>query len=423
MLAVGDRAFRRDRALVQERARIGRDEADLADERGCPQRVRCHALDADASGGRAHEAREESQEGRLSRAVATHDRDDLTPGDREVDVVQHVGWSVPGGHVRHAGDRLAERRRDPNGRRDRIEPIEQRSRRAPRVAHRQRQWRPTGEACERDHRRRNRRAGHHGHRRSDGQATVCSDDCDTRRVLHDPFQSMFGEENGEAEIVDESGEDRQHVLGRARIERRGGFVEDQDTRRCREHRTDRDSLRLTRRERCERSPSKCSDAEKVEHVLDAAAHHVGRDAEILHRVRELVLDGVGDEARGRVLADDADAVGELSRRCDGRDAVNGHSSEQGTAGEVRDEPVHGSQQRRLPGARLSDDEEELALVDCEVRIDQRGRRRVGIRERHVVERDHGVVSAGSRGDAKAGVAAASMPIAGSRGSPGATSGL
>ena len=53
--------------------------------------------------------------------------------------------------------------------------------------------------------------------------------------------------------------------------------------------------------------------EHVERLLDPAAHHVGRDAERLHAVGELLLDGVGDEARERVLPDVADDVGEVAR--------------------------------------------------------------------------------------------------------------
>ncbi len=233
---------------------------------------------------------------------------------------------------------------------------------------------------------------------------------------------MFGEQHGEPEVVDEAGEDREHVLGRAGIERGGRLVEHEDARRCREHRADRDPLRLARRERSERSAPQRGDAEQVEHVFDAAPHHVGRDAEVLHRVRELVLDGVGDEARGRVLADDADAIRELTRGRDGRDAVDRDASEQRAAGEVRDEPVHRAQQRRLARTGLADDEEELALVDREVDVDERGLRRVGVRERHVLERDH-ASSTGSGGEANAGSAAASTPTTGRSGSVGISSGL
>ena len=54
--------------------------------------------------------------------------------------------------------------------------------------------------------------------------------------------------------------------------------------------------------------------EQVQRLLDPLAHDVRRDGQLLHPVGELLLDGVGDEAGGRVLADHADEVGELARR-------------------------------------------------------------------------------------------------------------
>ena len=57
-----------------------------------------------------------------------------------------------------------------------------------------------------------------------------------------------------------------------------------------------------RRSRC----AQVGDAEQVEGLLDPAAHRVGREPELLHAVGELLLDGVGDEAGDRVLADVAD---------------------------------------------------------------------------------------------------------------------
>ena len=54
------------------------------------------------------------------------------------------------------------------------------------------------------------------------------------------------------------------------------------------------------------------DAEQVEGLLDALAHHVGRKAQLLHRVRELLLDGVGDEAGERVLPHVPDGLGHVA---------------------------------------------------------------------------------------------------------------
>ena len=81
-----------------------------------------------------------------------------------------------------------------------------------------------------------------------------------------------------------------------------------------EHRPDGHPLLLAAGQRAERTVAQLVQAEQVEHVLDPAAHDVGRHAQVLHHVGELVLDRVGDEAGGRVLADDADDVGQLAGR-------------------------------------------------------------------------------------------------------------
>ena len=91
---------------------------------------------------------------------------------------------------------------------------------------------------------------------------------------------------------------------------------------------------------------------------------VGRDGELLHPVRELFLDDVGDESGERILTDDADDIGELAGRMGrGVAAVDGDPALEDAAGEVRDEPVDRAEQRRLPGARAADDQAELAFVD------------------------------------------------------------
>ena len=51
------------------------------------------------------------------------------------------------------------------------------------------------------------------------------------------------------------------------------------------------------------------DAEQVEGLLDPAAHGRRVEAELLHAVGQLLLDGVGDEAGDRVLADVPDRRG------------------------------------------------------------------------------------------------------------------
>ena len=130
--------------------------------------------------------------------------------------------------------------------------------------------------------------------------------------MDDAFEAVLGDHDGHAEVVDEAGDRRQHVLGRGRVERRRRLVEHEHARMRGEHRTDRDALLLAAREGAQRSAAQVGDAEQVERLLDPLAHHVGRKAELLHRVGELFLDGVGDEAGERILADEADDVGQVA---------------------------------------------------------------------------------------------------------------
>mgnify|MGYP000013354233 CR=1 FL=1 len=53
---------------------------------------------------------------------------------------------------------------------------------------------------------------------------------------------------------------------------------------------------------------------RVERLLDPESHDVGREADRLHAVGELVLDEIGHEPGQRILRHDADDVGELARR-------------------------------------------------------------------------------------------------------------
>ena len=99
-----------------------------------------------------------------------------------------------------------------------------------------------------------------------------------------------------------------------RVERRRRLVEHEHLRVRGEHRADRDALQLAAGQPVQRAVAQLGEAEQVERLLDPLAHDAGRDRELLHPVGELFLDGVGDAARERVLADDADDVGELARR-------------------------------------------------------------------------------------------------------------
>ena len=104
------------------------------------------------------------------------------------------------------------------------------------------------------------------------------------------------------------------------------------------------------------------EAEQVQGLLDAAAHHVGGEAQRLHSVREFVLDRVRHEVRQRVLAHRADHVREFARLVgSGVTARHRHPAAQGAAREVRDQSVHRAEHRRLADAGRSDQQHQFAL--------------------------------------------------------------
>ncbi len=208
-------------------------------------------------------------------------------------------------------------------------------------------------------------------------------------VLHDPFEPVLGQHDRDAEVVHQPGDRREHLLGRGRVERRGRLVEHEHARVRREHCADRDPLLLTARDLVQRAVAQLREPEQVERLLDALAHHGGRDRELLHAVGELLLDGVGDETRQRILTDDTDDVGELARRVRRRiAAADGDPTFEQPAGEVRDETVDRAEERRLARTGAPDDEAQLAFGNVQIHVAQHRRGSVGVRDADAVEVDH-----------------------------------
>ena len=203
--------------------------------------------------------------------------------------------------------------------------------------------------------------GHQHHRVGEGQ---------------NPLQAVFGEQHGEAEVVDEPRQRVEHVLGGRRIECRRRLVEDEYPGRRRQHRPDGHALLLTSGQGGQRTVSHLVQAQQVEGVLDPATHHPGGDPEVLHGVGQLVLDHVGHERGGGILAHHADHVGQLAgRKCTGGPPVDRDLAGESSAGEVRHQPVDGTEQGRLARSGGAHHHAQLALPDHEV--DPVERRRVG----------------------------------------------
>ena len=119
----------------------------------------------------------------------------------------------------------------------------------------------------------------------------------------------------------EPGERGEHVVGALRIELRRRLVEHERRRRRRERARDRAALALAAGQRRRVAVAQVRDAERVEHLLDAPAHRLGREAEVLEHERDVALDAVDDELRLGVLGHEPDDVGELARMVRARASV------------------------------------------------------------------------------------------------------
>ena len=132
----------------------------------------------------------------------------------------------------------------------------------------------------------------------------------------DAFESVFGHQHRQTEVVNQTRQRAEHLLGGSRVKGRRRLVEHQHTGRCGENCADRDPLLLTPREGAQRPVAQFVQAEQVDGVLDTPAHGVGGYAKVLHGVRKLVLDSLGHEGGQRVLSD-------VARRCQRAHGVDG----------------------------------------------------------------------------------------------------
>ena len=261
------------------------------------------------------------------------------------------------------------------------------------------------------------------------------------RHQHDPvgegqdaLEPVLGDEHRQAEVVDEARQRVEDLLGRGRIEGGRRLVEDQHARRRGQHGADRHPLLLPAGERAQRPVPQLVKSEKVDRVLDAPAHGLGRDTEVLHGVRQLVLHPLGDEAGQRVLADVAHDIGQLAGPVlPSGPPVDRHGATERAPAEMRHEPVDAPQQRRLAGPGLAHDHAELPLGDLEADVGRawgaprpcsgRRPRRSGSCDRCVrARRRAGATTARRTGAMKAGTVATRIPATGSNGSGGTANG-
>ena len=118
-------------------------------------------------------------------------------------------------------------------------------------------------------------------------------------MVHDALEAVLGDDHRRRRSRARAGSLRRTRL-RPPSDRAQTWARRARARRMRgQHRTDRDALLLSARKHAQRPIAEIGDAEEVESLLDSLPHHVGRQAELLHRVGKLLLDGVGDEAGER----------------------------------------------------------------------------------------------------------------------------
>ena len=220
---------------------------------------------------------------------------------------------------------------------------------AARVSHRERDRRPSGHTGKADDRWCQPRCGEDGARCVATDLTRSGTELDDDvRELHDALETVLGDEDGRALVVDEARRDASTSsaetgssddVGSSSTRVRGAAVDA----------AERDALALTARQRGDGPMAQCVQVQGVKHVFDPPSHRRRVHGEVLHGIGELVFDRVGDEGRIRVLADVADGVGQVAGTVLlGAAPVDGNSPVEPAAGKMGDEAVDATQHVDFP---------------------------------------------------------------------------
>ncbi len=117
------------------------------------------------------------------------------------------------------------------------------------------------------------RRGRHRLGRGGGRRDPAAlDEDDPVGVVDDAFEPVLGEDDGVAEVVDESSEGGEDLLGGHRVQGRGRLVEHEHPGTGREDRPDRHALLLTTGQGGQRSVAQVRQADEVEGLLESSAH-------------------------------------------------------------------------------------------------------------------------------------------------------
>ncbi len=213
-------------------------------------------------------------------------------------------------------------------------------------------------------------AGHRRGRFLHGSRPVLDAD-DVVGEFDHALEPVLGHDHGDGQIVHETGDGCQHLLGSGRVQRAGGLVQHEHRGPRGECCPDGHPLLLPAGQAVETALAQRHQPQEVEGLLHAPAHHVGCEAQGLHRVGQLILHRVRGEARARVLAHGPHHSGEIPGSVGaGVQPVDAHPPGQRATGEMGDQAVDHVQQRGLARAGASDDQGEIALRDQQVDVAQ-----------------------------------------------------
>ena len=131
---------------------------------------------------------------------------------------------------------------------------------------------PADKAAQLDHGRGDFGGGEHVGGLAVGDSTIKVHFDDPVGVLDDSLEAMFGQDDGDAEVMDESGDGGQNFFGRGRVEGRRRLVEDQNLWVSGQDRADGDSLLLASGQLMQGAASQLGDAKEIKGLFDPFPH-------------------------------------------------------------------------------------------------------------------------------------------------------
>jgi hypothetical protein len=381
----------------------------LSDVAGAPGRA-----DAAAVGG--DEVACDARERRLAGAVLAHEHRDGAGGEVGARVDEHVGAAEPLPHAPHRErGRRGSRARQRGGRRPRRSelarlPDRERQRVDAGGRERPRDRRQQVAACGRQRRGRQARWGVDLH-------TPVRHGDDPVDLGEDPPGAVLCQHDRHAAVPVQAHQQAEQLLRRDRVELARRLVQQQQARAGRQHRGDRDALRLAAGERLGLAPGEVRDARQHQRLL-RPQRDLGRvRGEVLQPERGLAIDPAEHDLGLRILEHEPGAAGDLAGAGHPRVESRGHHLAGELAPvEVGDQPERRAQQRRLAAARVAGEQHQLALGDLERHTVQRRRAaaRVAVGDLVQRQRAHRITTVAAPSAAPTAAASASAgPLVGS----------